>query len=205
MISGWLLYPFDGIDIFQPEWKIPKEYLLIDAGQINTILKNPSHFILIHSPTAIIMTANKKASPYLMNGAMKNHTIRFPHIVRCSTTSEKQGGRFLTSLTNKMIDCRSVVKHTLKEPYYIWQKDYDVGNMESLEINGNRIYFATEDEVNSYHVYPGTCYEGMLERSTLIGDKIEDGDIITISLLAKSAKMVQVLTDLGCRNLHNIA
>lgn len=34
LISGWLLYPFDGIDLFNVEWKIPKEYLLLDANQI---------------------------------------------------------------------------------------------------------------------------------------------------------------------------
>lgn len=34
MISGWLLYPFNGIDLFQVEWKIPEEYLLVDANQI---------------------------------------------------------------------------------------------------------------------------------------------------------------------------
>ncbi len=34
LISGYLLYPFDGIDIFNVEWKIPMEYLLVDANQI---------------------------------------------------------------------------------------------------------------------------------------------------------------------------
>lgn len=34
LISGWLLYPFKGIDIFQVEWKIPEEYLTVDADQI---------------------------------------------------------------------------------------------------------------------------------------------------------------------------
>lgn len=34
LISGWLLYPFNGIDIFHVEWKIPEEYLLMDADQI---------------------------------------------------------------------------------------------------------------------------------------------------------------------------
>lgn len=33
-ISGWLLYPFDKIDIFNVEWKIPAEYLKHDAAQI---------------------------------------------------------------------------------------------------------------------------------------------------------------------------
>lgn len=34
LISGWLLYPFDGIDIFDVAWKVPKEYLLVDEQQI---------------------------------------------------------------------------------------------------------------------------------------------------------------------------
>lgn len=34
LISGWLLYPFAGIDLFHVRWKIPKEYLLHDAAQI---------------------------------------------------------------------------------------------------------------------------------------------------------------------------
>lgn len=72
-------------------------------------------------------------------------------------------------------DAGVFVKHNLREPYYIVQKDYDRGNMDSCEINGNRIYFSTGEEINSYHVCPGTCYKPMLERSTLIGDRIEDG------------------------------
>ena len=72
-------------------------------------------------------------------------------------------------------DAGVFVKQRLRDPCYIRQKDYDEGSMDSLEINGNMIYFATEEEVNSYHVFPGTCYKPMLERSTLIGDRIEDG------------------------------
>ncbi len=67
------------------------------------------------------------------------------------------------------------IKQNLKEPYYIVQKDYDRAEMERCEINGNSIYSSAEGEVNSYHVFPGTCYEFMLERSTLIGDSIEEG------------------------------
>ena len=72
-------------------------------------------------------------------------------------------------------DAGVFVKQNLREPYYIRQKDYDVGSMDSCEINGNVIYFSTGEEINSYHVFPGTCYQPMLERSTLIGDRIEDG------------------------------
>lgn len=72
-------------------------------------------------------------------------------------------------------DAGVFIKHSLKEPYYMVQKDYDRGSMDSCEINGNAIYFSTGEEINSYHVFPGTCYKPMLERSTLIGDRIEDG------------------------------
>ena len=34
LISGWLLYPFDKIDIFNVEWKVPVEYLRNDSAQI---------------------------------------------------------------------------------------------------------------------------------------------------------------------------
>lgn len=34
MISGWLIYPYAAIDLFQVDWKIPKQYLEIDAAQI---------------------------------------------------------------------------------------------------------------------------------------------------------------------------
>ena len=36
LISGWLLYPFAGIDIFNVEWKMPYEFLKNDADQIET-------------------------------------------------------------------------------------------------------------------------------------------------------------------------
>lgn len=34
LLSGWLIYPFSAIDIFQVDWKIPKSYLDYDSAQI---------------------------------------------------------------------------------------------------------------------------------------------------------------------------
>jgi hypothetical protein len=34
LISGWLLYPFDQIDLFNVEWKVPAAYLQKDSAQI---------------------------------------------------------------------------------------------------------------------------------------------------------------------------
>ena len=34
VLTGWLIYPFEAIDLFQVDWKVPLEYLLVDAYQI---------------------------------------------------------------------------------------------------------------------------------------------------------------------------
>lgn len=34
ILSGWLIYPFEAIDLFDVAWKVPLEYLLVDAYQI---------------------------------------------------------------------------------------------------------------------------------------------------------------------------
>lgn len=36
IISGWLLYPFPAIDLFNVDWKIPKEVAAADAAEIRT-------------------------------------------------------------------------------------------------------------------------------------------------------------------------
>ncbi len=34
ILSGWLIYPFAGIDLFSFDWKIPESYLQVDSAQI---------------------------------------------------------------------------------------------------------------------------------------------------------------------------
>lgn len=34
LLSGWLIYPFEAIDLFSVPWKVPLEYLLVDSYQI---------------------------------------------------------------------------------------------------------------------------------------------------------------------------
>ncbi|MCM1173867.1 MAG: hypothetical protein NC341_02320 [Blautia sp.] len=242
LISGWLLYPFDGIDIFRPEWKVPREYLLVDAGQIKAwgrclydidkldlpvtewisvwwehqfryeqmflgavvlaallqlivllirlVRKRPPCFPLVALHLAVWgnLAVWFFLAPFIRYGLAFLFAVIMLAAGEC--ISIKREG-FASIVTGSLLFCILVsvspywdqyitdagvfIKHTLREPYYLLQKDYDAGNMESYEINGNRIYFSTEDEVNSYHVYPGTCYEHMLERSTLIGEEIEDG------------------------------
>lgn len=241
-ISGWLLYPFDKIDIFHTIWKIPKEYLMQDANQIKVwgrclydvdqaglpvkqwlpvwwahqvgyekiflgavvvglllqivilldkILKGQKFqppLIILHiaiwgniavwffmSPfiryglaflIAVIMIA---LGEYLSREKRKLYGIITGSLAFCIFV-------FVSHYADQyIIDIGVFTKCSLNEPYYISQKDYDNSSMESLEINGNLVYFSSEGEINSYHVYPGTCYKHMLERTTLIGDRIEDG------------------------------
>ena len=241
-ISGWLLYPFDGIDIFQTVWKIPKEYLLHDANQIkvwgrclydvdkidmpvkqwlpiwwehqfryeqmflgavviasilqlimlfNRILKKKKlrlQLIILHIAIWGNIAVWFLVAPFIRYGLA--FLIAVIMIAMGEYLSEKKRG-FYSIVTGGLVFCIIVsvspywdqyitdagvfVKQSMKAPYYIRQKDYDEGSMDSCEINGNVIWFAAEGEINSYHVFPGTCYKDMLDRSTLIGDRIEDG------------------------------
>lgn len=241
-ISGWLLYPFDKIDLFRAAWKIPKEYLLHDANQIKVwgrclydvekvdmpmsrwlpvwwehqfryekmflgavvlsavlqmILlfmricrkqKIRPAFVVIYFAIWVNIAVWFGMAPFIRYGL--SFLIAVIMIAVGEYLSEKKKG-FGSIVTGSLVFCIVVsvspywdqyvtddgvfVKQGLREPYYIMQKDYDEGSMDSCEINGNTIWFSTGEEINSYHVCPGTCYKPMLERSTLIGNRIEDG------------------------------
>lgn len=242
LISGWLLYPLDSIDLFRPQWKIPKEYLLHDANQIKVwgrclydvskvdlpvrewfpvwwehqfryekmflgavalgavlqlviwfvrILKKRKprpQMAVLHLAVWANLAVWFFMAPFIRYGLAFLFGVIM--IAVGEYLSENKSGLYsivsgclmfciLLSVSpywdQYVTDAGVFVKHNLKEPYYVVQQDYDEGNMDSIEINGNRIYFSTGEEINSYHVFPGTCYKPMLERSTLIGDRIEDG------------------------------
>lgn len=242
LISGWLLYPFNGIDLFAPEWKIPEEYLVHDANQIKVWGRCLYDVAKVDMPVrewlpiwwenqfryekmflgAVILSAllellifaarvmrKRKMRLELavlwlaIGGSLAVWFFMAPFIryglgfllavimiaVGEYLSGEKKGfygiaaGSLLFCIIvsvspywdQYVTDAGVFVKQTLKDPYYIVQKDYEKGNMESCEINGNIIWYSAEEEINSYHVFPGTCYEFMLERSTLIGDEITDG------------------------------
>lgn len=77
---------------------------------------------------------------------------------------------------NYITDMGVFVKQNVTAPYYFEQKPYDDGNTSAIEINENIIYYCSDDsEINSYYYFPNTCYYSMLERTTLIGDTVEEG------------------------------
>lgn len=242
LISGWLLYPFERIDIFQPVWKIPKEYLLHDAKQIKVwgrCLYDVSKIDMPVSEWFPIWWEHQFRYEKMFLGAValgavlqlvlvvrriwRRQKIRLPlavlHLavwaniavwffeapfiryglaflftvimVAVGEYMSEENSGFGSIVTGGLVFCMIIsvspywdqyvtdagvfVKQSLKDPYYVVQQDYDKGSMEKYKINGNIIYFSTGEEINSYHVFPGTCYKHMLERSTLIGNTIEEG------------------------------
>lgn len=242
LISGWLLYPFEKIDLFHAVWKIPVEYLVHDADQIKVWgrclydvdkvdmplrqwlpvwwehqFRYEKMFlggVLFGAVLQLLMAGmrcyrKRKLRPQLavlhlavwgnvlvwfLTAPFIRYGLAFLIAVVMLSVgdylSEKKRG-LCSIVAGSLVFCIVVslsaywdqyvteagvfVKQNLREPYYIMQKDYDRGSMDSCEINGNRIYFSTGEEINSYHVCPGTCYKPMLERSTLMGERIEDG------------------------------
>lgn len=242
LISGWLLYPFNGIDIFNVEWKIPEEYLLVDANQIKVWGRCLYDVAKIDWPVSkwlpIWWEGQERYEQMLLGSVMvgsfllliqfvanriRRKKIRWDYLTLVITIfaclavwffmapfiryglaflfavpmiavgeylSEKKKG-FYSILTGGLVFCIVVsvspywdhyitdagvfIKQNLTQPYYVVQKDYDRTEAGSIEINGNTIYYPEQGEINSYHVFPGTCYKFMLERSTLMGYNIKDG------------------------------
>lgn len=242
LISGWLLYPFEGIDLFKVPWKIPLEYLVHDADQIKVWgrclydvekvdmplyewlpvwwehqFRYEKMFlggVLLGTALQLLMVGmrlyrKQKIRPqmavlhlavwgnvlvWFLIAPFIRYGLAFLIAVVMIAVGDYLGERkqglcsivagslvfgILVSLSpywdQYVTEAGVFVKQNLREPYYIEQKDYDRGSMDSCEINGNTVYFSTGEEINSYHVFPGTCYKPMLERSTLIGERIEDG------------------------------
>lgn len=248
ILSGWLIYPFEAIDLFQVDWKVPLSYLLVDAYQIKVWGRCLYDISLIDMPMRewfpiwlnhqeryeqMFLAANvigigltacnlvykwiKKIeirvelvvlylglfasavlwfvqAPFIRYGL--GFLLVLPLLAMASWFDyEKKGLQSI--LTGCMVmliflfvnpyidhyftDMGVFVKQRLMDPYYIVQKDYDHGNTKSVVINGNTIYYnealKEEGERNSYHYFPNTCYEVMLNRSTLVSDDIKDGFI----------------------------
>ena len=243
LISGWLLYPFGGIDLFHPVWKVPREYLQVDADQIKVwgrclfdIKKtdaplsewlpvwwsdkeryeqmflggvgigavlllaqfvrrrlrrekwDPAYAAFLLAVAANLLTWFFMA-PFIRYGLA--FLLAVPLLAVGVWLEESRKGFYsilsgcllfgivitLSAYWQPYITYAGVfVKQNFRQPYYLTQQEYDRGEVGSLEINGNTIYYNSgTEEINSYYYFPNTCYGWMLERSTLIGDRIEDG------------------------------
>lgn len=248
LITGWLIYPFEAIDLFSVEWKIPLQYLLVDANQIKVwarclydvnLIDMPmrewlpiwwdSHYhhaqmLIVANVVAVILWMlnlgykifRKKTvslelqtlylglfasallwffmAPFIRYGL--GFLLLLPVLGIAEWMSYVKKGiqsigtgilvtlivfcfsSYVDTYTMEMV---GFVRDWVREPYYFAARDYDDGSTDSMEINGNTIYYndyrTEEGERNSYFYYPNTAYQFMLERSTLAGDEIKDGFI----------------------------
>lgn len=243
LISGWLLYPFGGIDLFHPVWKVPKEYLMVDSRQITvwgrclydiTQIDKPmkewlpvwwsekeryEQMFLGAQVLGIILLAAQfvmrrirkekwrgdfaafllaifanlvvwfRMAPFIRYGQV--FLLAVPLIAAGEWLDDRKKG-FYSILCGSLVFGLVItvsaywepyityagvfVKQNYTSPYYVWQQEYDRGEVDSLEINGNTVYYNSgSEEINSYYYFPNTCYPHMLERSTLIGNTIEEG------------------------------
>lgn len=245
ILSGWLIYPFEAIDLFQVDWKVPLELLLLDSYQIKVWGRCLFDVGLIDMPIkewfpiwwssqeryaqmllgayviGILLSAFNLGYKLLKKMEIKAELIilyigmlsaslmwfllapfiryglgfllALPLISMASWFDYEKKG-FQSIATGGLVFCMFLcfspyvdhyvtddgvfLKQRLLDNYYIIPKDYDLGNVQPVEINGNIIYYSVYEnqvELNSYHYYPNTAYRWMLEGSTLASDNIKDG------------------------------
>ena len=246
LISGWLVYPFEALDLFQVPWKVPVEDLRVDAAQIKVwgrclydigLLELPlrewlpiwwesqeryaimmfggnvlgivlalfnlaykiikkirisGELVVLYLAIVVSVIFWFFMAPFIRYGLA--FLLCLPLIGMASWYDyEKKGfqsiatgclvfGIFLCFspyADNYVTDAGVFIKQRIKEPYYVSAKDYDYGKTDSIEINGEVIYYndydKEEGERNSYHYFPNTAYKGMLDKATLAGENIKDG------------------------------
>lgn len=67
------------------------------------------------------------------------------------------------------------IKHSLLEPYYVMQKDYDTTELKTKDMNGVTVYSPLHGEISGYYNFPTTTYPQMIEEVELRGDQLKDG------------------------------
>lgn len=244
IISGWLFYPFEYIDLFNVVWKVPVEYMKHDSDQIKVwgrclydvdkVIESISswwpiwweskqHYeeMLIYSQivgsvllginafyrlikkeisVAIIVfyvTVYLNIIMWFLTAPFIRYGLAFLLVLplcslgdfwdyavkKQSVISFLLGAliiiNFCSWVDHYFMDDMVFVKRYIADGYYISPIPFEQSEMTpidmSKEVDGQIVYSAGLDEVNSYYVCPGTCYEDMVLRSELIGNTIKEG------------------------------
>lgn len=245
LITGWLIYPVESLDLFSVEWKIPKEYLHVDAAQIrvwgkclfdvskedwtvrqwfplwienkeryelmflgcvilggilslgNLIYKWVSKVQISVELLTLYIGIGASAALWFVQAPFIRYGLSFllaiPLIAMASWYDLKKKGFyslfsgvlvfgilvcFSPYMNQYVTDDGVFLKQRIRDPYYIVQKDYDDDHLTTeVNINGVTIYCAGDYEVNTYFYTPNTCYDIMLNRTTLKSSDLKDGFI----------------------------
>ena len=244
LISGWLVYPFSRINIFNPDWKIPKEVVDYDAAQITTwgrelcdakLIDTPFNewisiwwsarqyyekmliyscvigvIVLLGIKISELITKGRKSfllktfimylsilmsiilwfaeAPFIRYGLA--FILFIPLMAIGELLSREIKGVYKVIAANFIIviilcitpylddyveDFGVFMKHNIKEPYYLLQKNYDYQETDTIDVGGISIAVPILGELNSYYSYPSSAYEREVKMIEAIGTGIEDG------------------------------
>lgn len=247
LISGWLIYPFEGLDLFDVAWKVPIEKVAYDSNQIKVwgkclfdvslkdtpltewvrtwwnnqeayqqtlIIANQFGIMLIgvNFIKKLRLVTKRKASfsypmlvmymsllisaiAWFLMAPFVRYGLCFLLIIPTLAIGEylSQSHKGLDSIISGVLvgciilsfggyvgnyirDDRLFIQKYIKEPYYIFQQDYTHCEPNTLDMNGNTIYYyeSVEDENDYYHC-PSSYYESMIMDCELMGNQICDG------------------------------
>lgn len=246
ILSGWLIYPFGGIDLFPVDWKVPLAGLEIDSKQISVWGKCLYDVSLAEMPirewvpiwwskqeryhwmflggVAISMviialnTFKKLIRRYRLDGRLavlylaviagivlwfvKAPFIRYglaflialPAIAVGDSINRRQDkeGPFhiinvflllcvfvcMTPMIDQYVkDAGVFIKQNIREPYYIEQKEYIIGDLKTIDVDGVRVNVPKKGECIGYAPLPAAAYRGMVEKCRLRGTTIKEGFI----------------------------
>lgn len=242
IISGWLLYPFPAIDLFQVDWKLPIEHVLTDSAQIKVwarclydvaLLDMPmrewlpiwwdskdhyeqmllycnalaicldmviwgkslvkrekidANLVLLNFVVILCSAAWFVLAPFIRYGLA--FLLAAPMLAVGMWFGKKKPGpyRLLSGsivllmflmgssyweyyFTNIMV----YAKHSVAEPYYVLQKDYDEPELQTIDLNGVTVYAPVQGETSGYRHFPAVAYPHMAAEAQLRGDSLKSG------------------------------
>lgn len=213
-ISGWLLYPFADLDLFQVLWKIPKEYVTMDSDVIKVwgrCLYDPAAidwpltkwlpvwwehqrrdermllfavlvgaFLLLLACgrrmwkkravefdfLALLCAVYASLALWFFNAPFIRYGLAFllaAVMIPFGAWATERGSGLYQILTggcvflivlsttpfldNYVTEVGVFAKHSYREPYYFYQKDYDKADLGSFSFQRDGIYYMQEGEL----------------------------------------------------------
>ena len=82
---------------------------------------------------------------------------------------------FVPMVEHYVNDAGVFAKQKVLEPYYIFQKEYEMAELREFEVDGVLYYEPIKGDSLGYAPIPSTAYDGMMMRSKMRGTEIKDG------------------------------
>lgn len=233
VISGWLIYPFSSLNLFQVDWKMNSVILDVDAAQISawgralynvnlldtplvqwfpnwfrTTLSGTEKLLILSCVACVFLYAAGVIWVFVQKKRQHLDMVLVLFAVICSYLFWQMSapltrygyayvlllvflciGWMLTQIgwnkVEKMVyfvvtlyGCYKVLTigqyicGCYRDPYYIWQKEYGVYELETFEVEGLTFYKPVEGDRTGYEYFPASPTNPNIE---LRGDDLKDG------------------------------